>query len=261
MPEPARQDQTTSDIASVNPEASIMVIGDKGTKKTTFMAEIPGMFIYDFDRGMAIARNRNPPVPYRTFKDAPYGSKAISIQHGIYSWGDAYPAFLDHLNGLGALLDKGTFPHLALGLDSLSTLATLMRNYVQKTKGKTAKDAVTLPEWGDIMNLMETVLEQVTGWPVMVVCAAHIHRMVNEEMGRVEYLPLMPGKKLAPRIPVYFDEYYFTLVKGDRFVLRTKGGGEYASAGSRYGVPDGTETAWANVAPYIVGPDWNAPRP
>lgn len=258
MPEPARQDQSTAQISAVNPEASIMLIGDKGTKKSTFLGEIPGIFVYDFDRGMAINRNRNPPVPYRTFKDAPWGSKAVSIQHGIYPWGEAYPAFLTHLNGLGELIDKGTFPYLALGLDSLTTLTTQMKNYVQKTKGKTTKDSLTQPEWGDIMNLMETVLEQVTGWPVMVVCTAHIHRVTNEEMGRVEYLPLMPGKKLAPRLPVYFDEYYFTLVKGDKFVLRTRGGGEYASAGTRYGVPNETDTAWASVAPYIVGQDWQA---
>jgi hypothetical protein len=257
MPDPkasAREDQNAADIASTNPEASIMLVGDKGTKKTTFLSEIPGIFVYDFDRGMAIARGKQ--VPYRTFKDAPYGSRAISVKHGIYEWGTAYPAFLDDLNVKGQLIDKGAFPHLAMGFDSLSTLATLMKNYVQKSKGKTPRDSVTMPEWGDIMNLMETLLEQVTGWPVLTVVTGHIHRVNNEEMGRVEYMPLMPGKKLAPRLPVYFDEYYFTLVKGDKFVLRTKGGGEYASAGTRYGVPNETETSWANVAPYIVGQDW-----
>ena len=264
MPDPAMARQAkqpepmnAATIASVNPEASIMIVGDSGTHKTYFLSTIPGIFIYDFDRRMAIARGRN--VLYRTFRDAPYGSRAISPDNGIYKWGEGYPRFLDHINYIGEQIDKGALPYQALGLDSMTTLAMLVKNYVQSGVSKTPKDSVTQPEWGQIMDLMEAVISQVTAWPLLKIATAHISRNENENMGgTVEYMPYMPGKKLAPKLPVFFDEWWFStrddketdMIKKFKFITETKG--MFKSAKTTYGVPDGSVADWSAIGKYFT---------
>lgn len=235
----------------LNPTPSIMVVGDSGTHKTYFLTTIPGIFIFDFDKGMAIARGRD--VEFQTFKDAPHGSKVTSKEHGIYPWGQAWPAFILRLNQLGETVDKGELR--PIGLDSLTTLSDICMNYVLRETN--SKGPPQIQHWGAQIELMKTVLDQMTAWPVLFAATAHVQRNTNEVTQIVEQLPLLTGK-LAGKAGLYFDEVWFTQVKGksatDRqFVLQTESYGMVKQAKTRYGVPDGLEATWQAVEKYFRG--------
>lgn len=241
------------DIADVNPNISILIIGDSGTHKTFFLGTVPGLYVFDFDRGMAI--NRGKDIEYDTFKDAPYGSNAYNPKKGIYQWGKAWPAFVNRINTIGADIDKGKWER-PLGFDSLTTMSNSARSYVVSSANRQPEDGMRIQDWGMEMALLETVMDQLTTWPGIKIATAHIQRDVNTVMESVEYLPLVTGK-LAGKLALYFDEVWYTKVAGKgedkKFTLITESEGMYKQAKSRYGVPSGTEATWDAVKKYVVG--------
>lgn len=257
--------QCSSDIGG-NPYPSILLVGDSGTHKTRFIGDVPGMYCFDFDAGQAI--NRDRVVRFDTFKDTPYGQqRSANPERGIYPYGTAWPRFIKRLNEVGALLDNpetATFDKLgfkskdrimAIGFDSLTTLSNICMNYVLKEDGHAGQQP-KIQHWGNQIALMETVMDQLTAWPIIKVVTAHIQRNTNQVTEVVEMLPLVTGK-LAGRVGIYFDEVWFTHVQGrgkdKKFSLQTESYGMVKSAKTRYDVPDGSPTTWKAVAPYIMG--------
>lgn len=246
----------SDEIGATNPEASILLIGDAGSKKTTFLGTIPEVFVYDFDAGMAVNRGRR--VEYQTFKDVGYGVKLTQAlkNRGFHKWGEAWPAFINHLNNtVGKAIDDGSWGHRPVALDSLTTLMNLAMNHVLREGGKKPMDAKSFNDWGQQIGLVETVLDQLTAWPVMLICTAHIHRDNNELMESVEYLPLLTGK-FAGRVALYFDEVWYSKVAGKvgerKFSLVTESTGMYKQAKTRYNVKDGSDIDWSAVKKFIV---------
>lgn len=246
------------DISSSTAEASILVVGDSGTHKTYFLGTVPDIIIYDFDAGMAI--NRGKDLEYHTFKDAPFGVKVPKslAERGVYPWGTAWPAFVDHMNNVtGKQIDEGRMR--PIGIDSLTTLSNIAMNYVLKGGNKKPSDSKTFGDWGQQIGLVETVMEQLTSWPVMLIATAHIQRDTNQMMETVEMLPLLTGK-LAGRIALYFDEVWYTDVRKAKdaaarptFHIQSHSSGMIKQAKTRYDVPSGTELDWGKVGSFIVG--------
>ena len=245
--------RSTADIAA-NPNPSILIIGDSGTHKTWFAGSCPKPYIFDFDAGVSILRDV-PGVEYDTFKDAPQKSKAVSPEHGIYKWGSAWPAFINRLNEIGETIDKGTCPYLTLSLDSVTTMADICMNYVLFSDSPTYTGGIQVQHWGSQIQLLSKVFDQLSSWPLIKVVTAHIQRNTNDLTQVTEMLPLITGK-LAGKMPIYFDEVYYTTVgKGEDgkriFKLTTEGTSMMKQAKSRFGVPDGTEAKWSAVAPFL----------
>lgn len=246
-----------------NPTPSILLVGDGGTGKTRFLGTCPNPFIYDFDNGLASLRGQD--VEYATFKDAPYGVKVGSAQkaEGIYPWGEAWPAFIKHLNdNVAHQVDTGKTQFGTYGLDSLTTLANICMNFVLKGNNKIGTAAPEVQHWGQQLRLLETVMDQLTALPVPLIVTAHIRRDNNLVSGEtVEMLPMVGGQ-LSGKIGVYFDEVYFTEVKfrpslGNipsrrETIFRTEPMGLIRQAKSRHGVPSGTVALWDNLAPYFT---------
>lgn len=232
---------------------SFLIIGDGGTEKTRFAVQAPKPLVYDHDGGLISTRDL-PDYEFETFKDAPHGSKSISKERGIYAWGTAWPAFIDHLNKQWDAIEKGEWPYETLVIDSLTTLTAICMNYVLKGTGKGPKDAITLPEWGSQLRLMESLMEQLAAWPVRLIVTAHIKRDTNETMATIEYLPMITGQ-LAGRIGIYFDEVYYTNPKGkgsDRKVtFITEATGLYKQAKSRHNVPNESLNNWNAIQKYF----------
>lgn len=243
-----------------NSTPSILLIGDGGTEKTRLSVQTPKPLVLDFDAGLISTRDL-PPFQYFTFKDVPHGSKAYNEKKGFYKWGKAWPAWINFLNDkLWPAIEKGTntietddgpYEFNTLVVDSLTTLTAQCMNYVLDGAAKTPKDSITLPEWGTQLRLMESVMEQLTAWPIRLVVTAHIKRDTNETMATVEYLPMITGQ-LAGRIGIYFDEVYYTEVagKGDsrKVHLITQATGLYRQAKSRHNVPDKSPNTWAAIS-------------
>lgn len=238
----------TKDLA-LKPNPSILIVGDSGTHKTHFLGAVPGNFIYDFDDGLAVLRGQD--VEYDRFTDAPHGSKRFDPKKGIFAWGKGYPAFLNHLNKLGELIDKGEGPR-AISFDSLTLLSQLMMNYAMLDEGKD-KTKPEIQHWGAQMELMKTVMKQMTSWPITFICTAHIQRDVNGLTQQTEMLPLLTGK-LAGMIGIYFDEVWFAQPPGGTpkvYKIKTESSSIMRQAKSRYNIPNDTETSWAAVKKYF----------
>lgn len=248
-----------------NPTPSILIVGDGGTGKTRFLATCPEIFIYDFDKGTASIAGQD--VEYQTFKDAPYGvkvSKKMTEEEGIYEWGTAWPALINHLNTkVWPLIENGTFLHKAIAGDSITALANICMNYVLKSSGKTGTAQPEIQHWGMQLRLLEIVMDQLTGWPLTLIMTAHIKRDNNLISGATaEMLPLVGGQ-LSGKIGIYFDEVWYTDVKlvpasggkpaGRKTILNTESTGLLRMAKTRHMVPSGTEAKWSLVGPYFLG--------
>lgn len=233
---------------------SILLVGDGGTEKTRFSVQAPDVFVFDIDAGLASTHDL-PEFQYQTFKDAPYKSKAINEAMGFYPWGTAWTKFFEHLNDkVWPEIEKGTFPHKWIVVDSLTMLSVQCFGYIIKTAGHTGDSAPTLPEHGSFLALMENVLSQLAAWPVGLILTAHVKRDDNLVMGTKEYLPLVSGQ-LSARLGVYFDEVWYTEVQGTgasrKVVIKTAAEGTYKQAKSRNNIPTNTELKWSALGKYL----------
>lgn len=226
----------------------ILIVAEAGRHKTYFCSTIPGVYIFDTDDGMAVARGRD--VEYDLFSEAPKGMKPRFGQH---AWGKSWPEIHKKLNEIGDRLEKGIGPK-AIAMDSLTTLSTVITNWALLSEGK----GLEMPHqgtWGTHHNLLKLVLGQLMSWPVHYIMTAHIQRDENDLTKMVEKLPLVAGKA-AGFLPSYFDEVYYVDRKTEkdgtvRYPITTGATPTIVSAKSRWGVPDGTELDWGALSEYF----------
>lgn len=222
-------------------DANILIIGDSGTKKTRFLGTIPGIYVFDFDKGMASNRDRS--VEYDTFRDAPKESPIILPP--LTKFAEGWPKFIAKLNALGALIEKGQGPKV-IGLDSLTFMSELAMNHVVAQQKEGA--GIHQGSYGAQQQYIKTVLGQLTAWPIRLVATAHIQRNDNDITGVTEKLPLLTGK-LAGLISAYFDEVYFTDAGiGGEPKFLTKATPSMRQAKSRWNVPDKSEMTWEAIS-------------
>lgn len=236
--------------------SNILLVGDSGTHKTWFMGGVPGIYVFDFDKGMVVNRGRS--INYDTFKDAPKGWTVPAVQttrDGVYQWGTGWPAFIKKLQEIGVAIDKGTGPK-AIGLDSLTFLSDMALNHILSTSKTTESGGPTIASYGALQQYLKTILGQLTAWPVRLIATAHIQRAGNDLTQVEEKLPLLAGK-MAGLISTFFDEVYFCESEAaangtQKFTVQTKATPQMRQAKSRWGVPNGTETSFEAVSKYYV---------
>ena len=245
-------------------DANILIVGDSGTHKTRFFGTFPEgtVEVADFDKGMSSLAGKN--IEYDTFKEAAAGQivKPWQAAHGIYTAGTAWPAFIQWLNKIGDRIEKGTGPKV-IGFDSLSFMSMIAMSKILKDGGW---DVPNQGAYGAQQEYLKRVLNQVSAWPVRVVCTAHIKRDDNLVTGVSEKLPLLTGQ-LAGFISAFFDEVYFTdpvavpakpavggappVPASTQIVVRTKATPSMRQAKSRWNVPDGTPLDWEAIKQYL----------
>lgn len=252
----------------IGTDASFLLVGDGGTKKTSFIGTCPSpIWVGDTDRGMAPLAGRAD-IDYDTFREMPAGqrfdpaSKLFRPEEGWYEWGTAWPAFIKRFNEIGKSIDTGTCKYKTAGVDSLTMLTDICQSYVLRSNNRTKME---IQDWGTFLSNMTSLFSQLTAWPLVKVLTAHIKRDENLVTGVIERLPNVPGQ-FAGKVAVLFDEVYFTNVdtvdakdpKGTgkerigKWWLQTISDGTVKQAKSRkYNVPNGTETSFPAVLKYI----------
>lgn len=263
-------------------DANILIVGDSGTQKTRFFGTFPEgtVEVADFDKGMASLSDKS--VEYETFKEAAAGQivKPWQTKLGIYPAGLAWPAFIQWINKVGDRLEQGKGPKV-IGFDSLSFMSMIAMSKILKDNGW---DVPNQGAYGAQQEYLKRVLNQVSAWPVRVVCTAHIKRDDNLVTGISEKLPLLTGQ-LAGFISAFFDEVYFVepvavvakpavpaqaavpakdgqpakpavpaqpaVPASNQIVVRTKATPSMRQAKSRWNVPDGTALDWNLIGKYL----------
>lgn len=236
-------------------EVSFLIIGDGGTGKTRFIEQLPKPIVYDFDKGTASIRDPEIRKNAVLFKDAPRGRPSMPAR-GIYDYGTGWTKLIETLNEHGKLIDKGTFPYETLCFDSLTMLSDLCLNNVLKTAGHSGN--VEIQHWGAQLRALQSLIEQITSWPLTKYVTAHVQRNENKINETTEMLPLVYGK-LAGKVHLYFDEVYYTKIDTRRegqqehnsYRFITQSTALIKQARSRHSVPTGIEQDWKKLSPYF----------
>ena len=104
-----------------------------------------------------------------------------------------------------------------LVIDSLSGLSKMAMNLVIG-----AKPVKAVGEWGVAMDNLERLIDRwTTGIPCHFIMTAHLEREKDEISGAIKNMPSTLGQKLAPKIPLYFDDVIMCKRKGDKWTWST----------------------------------------
>jgi hypothetical protein len=245
-------------------DGNVLIIGDGGTWKTRFLGSVPGIYVFDFDKGMASLRGQD--VEYDTFKDAgrtvksrTADGKAASYDFvepgpklqaaGIYRYGSAWDAFYKKFLDIAAKIEAGKGPR-AIGFDSLTMMSMCAANKILKDTGHEFPHQGT---WGAHHDYFKMIFGMATAWPIRFICTAHVQRDENDISKNVEKLPLLVGK-LAGLVPVFFDEVWYTEMVGGKAIIHTMQDASLKQAKSRWNVPDKTPLTWEAMQKYIELP-------
>lgn len=172
------------------------IYGASGTGKTYGLRTWPGVYVFDTDGGMLTLAGYD--IEYDTYKDVdplrPTAWRAIDK----------------------AVREAAKEPrYKTYAFDSLTTLTELCLADIQASN-RTLGKSPTLQEWGQLIDRLTEFLMLVTSIPANVVVIAHEQMIQDEVTSEVFITPLVPGKKLPFRLPLFFDEVYRATMDRDR---------------------------------------------
>lgn len=137
-----------------------------------------------------------------------------------------YTQFMDILQTCSHFVDQTGFDHgdistwgtnRVLFLDSLSGLNTMITQMVAGNKMN-----MTLPEYGIAQKLEIGFLEKILlGCRCHFILNTHVEMNKDEVLGGMKLLITSIGNKLAPVLPVNFNDCFLSYTEGDKFLWRT----------------------------------------
>jgi len=104
-----------------------------------------------------------------------------------------------------------------LAIDGLSGLSIMAMDLVVG-----GKPIATQPDWGVAMGHVEKLVNKLCAdTKCSFVLTAHVDREVDEVMGGTKIMVSTLGRKLAPKIPRFFDEVVYCKREGAKFLWST----------------------------------------
>jgi phage nucleotide-binding protein len=167
---------TTTDQASLSQGVKCLVYGDAGMGKTTLCATLPTPVILSAESGLLSLRKHSLPV---------IQIDNVTDLQEAYAW-------------VAGSAEARQFQSVAL--DSLTEIAEQVLNNA-KRQVKDPRQA-----YGELIEKMESVIRLFRDLPGKnVYMSAKMEPMKDELTGIVTYGPSMPGAKLGPKLPYFFD--------------------------------------------------------
>ena len=169
----------------------ILLIGDSGSGKTAFAGTTPKPFFADFDRGLATLAGHEDAQAKDFAKEGwePFWSE-------VQLWRKQGPQY-----------GCETFV-----LDSLTTGADALMDAILARKGK-AGGQPDIADWGEAIRKVKELMGYLTTLDCNVIVTAHMSVEKDELTGALVRLPLIYGKELQHKLPLYFDEVWCTNVQ------------------------------------------------
>lgn len=185
---------TTAEQASELSGIKTLVYGDSGMGKTVLTATLPGPLLLSAESGALSLKRKN--------LERLFGVNTPGITYEIptiliTSVDDLSEAY----NWCARSADARYFQSIAL--DSITEIGEVVLNNA-KRQVKDPRQA-----YGELIEKMETLIRAFRDLPGKnVYMAAKMEPMKDEMTGVVKYAASMPGSKLGPKLPYYFDEVF-----------------------------------------------------
>lgn len=180
---------TTSDKEVANNGIKMLVYGDSGIGKTVLAATMPNVVMISAESGPLSLQKSNLeklypqmpfvcPVPIIKVRD-------VNGLNEAYQW---------------LLQSQEARQFQSVAIDSISEIGEVVLNNA-KRQVKDPRQA-----YGELIEKMETVIRAYRDLPGKnVYMSAKIEPVKDEMSGVVKYGPSMPGSKLGPKLPYFFD--------------------------------------------------------
>ncbi len=214
---------TTTDKASAQHGVKVLVYSESGIGKTTLCATAPAPVIISAESGLLSLKNFSIPV---------IQIKTLQDLNDAYNW--------------IAAGKQGADQFQTICVDSITEIAEVILAAAKKTV-KDPRQA-----YGE---LIEKTLEAIKNFRDLpgrnVYMAAKMERAKDELSGIMMYGPSMPGAKLGPALPYYFDEVF------NLRVMQTTDGQKYRALVTQPDIQYVAKDRSGSLAP-IEPPDLNA---
>lgn len=171
---------TTTDKASADQGVKVLVYAESGIGKTTLCATAPAPLIISAESGLLSLRKFSIPV---------ITIKTLQDLNDAYNW--------------VAAGKQGADQFQTICIDSITEIGEV----VLAAAKKSVKDP--RQAYGELIEKMLEAIKNFRDLPGKnVYMAAKMERAKDELSGMMLYGPSMPGAKLGPALPYYFDEVF-----------------------------------------------------
>jgi hypothetical protein len=171
---------TTTDQASANHGVKVLVYSESGIGKTTLCATAPAPIIISAESGLLSLKNFKIPV---------IQIKSLQDLNDAYNW--------------IAAGKQGADQFQTVCVDSITEIAEVILAAAKKSV-KDPRQA-----YGELIDKTLEAVKNFRDLPRKnVYMAAKMERAKDELSGMMLYGPSMPGAKLGPALPYYFDEVF-----------------------------------------------------
>lgn len=229
--------------------AKVLLLGDSGSGKTfstgtladcglakvCFLWMEPGAYNsvakYFSDANRSIPDNfhwMTAPLATQSWDDMIGAAKIVNTmsQQGIASWTDGnrskHDAFIRVLTSLKSFKCERTGKDLgevdSWGTDTMlvfESLSTLSESAMRLSIG--GRPLASQGDWQVAMNCIELFLNKFTSLDCHAVLTSHLDRELDDNVGGTKLMPGTLGRKLAPKVPRYFDEVIHAKREGKKF--------------------------------------------
>lgn len=208
------------DLKELNSPPKILLHGDSSNGKTALISQLSNGYLMDFDGGMETANSLSDKfskyrqnIEFDIFKD-----KSFLNPQG---WNTAYAKLLK----IAELCNKNKWKYDALGLDSMTGIAQVIRHFVMFSKTGNALAEPERNHWGMMVNCMEAVCSILMTINVPVFITAHDCTVITDD--DVMYKVLGMTKNHGEKIPWMFDEVWLSMKKkkGTKVIYTVSGVG------------------------------------
>lgn len=192
---------TTSQVTANN-GVKILTYGDSGLGKTLMCATAPSPFVGSAESGLLSLRKKN-----------------IEKVHGVNTPGITYDLPGMHITKLDDVYELYRWfsgaaeakVYETICLDSLSEIGEVCLHNAKKSY-KDPRQA-----YGELITQMEELIRAFRDLPGRhVYMTAKMEPVKNELTGVVTFVPSMPGAKLGPKLPYFFDEMFRLAIGKDQ---------------------------------------------